>query len=298
MSVVQSLVAFSPCWPWTYSTLSQPGHILSPESNSQPLISSDGPNISQGDSGTRSSELNYRQPKSPIHSPLIPPPTSSQAHSPLRTVMQDEVSRFHGTLIPLNLHRSFPQSTHIQPRVPENLSTSGAVDLLTPTSTGVGILGTGPFSPDMGLSGGPSDVPPVHQYLTPRDETLSPQSFDSTLSPTLSSNLSMELLSSPFYSPPASPFVHAVTRRRSTELPTDGSARPSNTPGGIISSPGVIENPLPVVGTDSEVFSLLSQVSSDTDSDEGGYDSASMLGSEMSSWASDVAFGENTTPHT
>jgi hypothetical protein len=150
----------------------------------------------------------------------------------------------------------------------------------------------------MGLSGGPSDVPSVHQYLTPRDETLSPQSFNSTLSPTLSSNLSMELLSSPFYSPPASPFVHAVTRRLSTELPADGSAQQSNTLGGIISSPGVIENPLPLVSADSEVFSLLSQVSSDTDSDEGGYDSASILGSEMSSWASDVAYGENTTPHT
>lgn len=162
----------------------------------------------------------------------------------------------------------------------------------------MGFLETDPSSPDMGLSGGPSDVPSVHQYLTPRDETLSPHSFSGTLSPALSSNLSTELLSSPFYSPPASPFVPAVTRRRSTELPTDGSARRINSPGGIISSPDVVENPLPVVSADSEVFSLLSQVSSDTDSDEGGYDSASMLGSEMSSWASDIAHGESTTPHT
>jgi hypothetical protein len=84
-----------------------------------------------------------------------------------------------------------------------------------------------------------------------------------------------------------------MTRRESTELPTDGSARRSNTPGGLISSPGVIENPLQVVSADSDVFSLVSQVSSDTDLDE---DSASMLGSEMSSWASDV--GESTTAHT
>ena len=103
----------------------------------------------------------------------------------------------------------------------------------------------------------------------------------------------MELLSSPFYSPPGSPFIQPVTRRESTELPTDGSARRGDTPGGLISSPGVIENPLQVVSADSELFSLLSH---DTDSDEGGYDSASMLGSEMSSWASDV--GESTTAHT
>ncbi len=86
-----------------------------------------------------------------------------------------------------------------------------------------------------------------------------------------------------------------MTYRESTVLPTDDSAQRSNTLGGIVSPPGVIENPLPrasplpVVSADSEVFSLLSQVSSDTDSDEGDYDSASMLGSEMSSWASDVA---------
>lgn len=212
---------------------------------------------------------------------------------------ENEVSRFDGTPISLNSHGSFPQTTHIQAlRVPEESSTSGSIDLLTPTSTGVGFLGTEPSSPNVGLSGGPSDVSPVDQYLTPRDETHSPLSFNGTLSPTLSSNLSMELLSSPFYSPPASPFIQAATRRESTELPTDGSARRSNTLGGLISSPGVVENPLPVVSADSEVFTLLSQASSDVDSDEGGYDSASMLGSEMSSWASDIAYGENTTAHT
>jgi len=155
----------------------------------------------------------------------------------------------------------------------------------------------------MGLPG-LSEVPSVNQYLTPRDQPLSPQSFNDTLSPALSSNLSMELLSSPFYSPPASPFIPAVTYRGSAELPTDGSAQRSNTPGGIISSPGIIESPLrraspiPVVSADSEVFSLLSQGSSDVESDEGDYDSASMLGSEMSSWASDVAYGQGTTQHT
>lgn len=162
-----------------------------------------------------------------------------------------------------------------------------------------GLLGStaGTSFPDTDLPG-PSEVLSVDQYLTPRDQTLSPQSFTGTLSPTLSSDLSTEFLSSPFYSPPVSPFIHAGTYRGSAELPTDGSAQRSGTPGGVISSPGVIEAPLPraspfpVVSADSEVFSLLSQ---DTESDEGDYDSASMLGSEMSSWASDVTHGDGTT---
>ena len=181
-------------------------------------------------------------------------------------------------------------------------SISGSVDLLTPTPTaiGVGALGsTWPSSPDMGLTG-PSEALAVDQYLTLRDQSLSPQSFNGTHSPALSSNLSTELLS-PFYSPPASPSIPAVTYRGSAESPADGSAHRSNT-GGLISSPGVIGRPLasvsppqPVVSADSEVFSLPSQVSSDTDYDEDDYDSASMLESEMSSWASDVG---STTQHT
>lgn len=47
-----------------------------------------------------------------------------------------------------------------------------------------------------------------------------------------------------------------------------------------------------VVRGDSEIFSLSSQVSSDMSSDEGDYDSASLLESELSNWTSDVADGE------
>jgi len=248
-----------------------PRHSLSPKSTSQPLISLDGPHISIGDPSTRISELNHRQPKGPIPSgsPLLSPPTNSHAQNLVQTVQKDE-------------------TTHIRtPPVPERSSTPGPIDLLTPTPMGVGVS-----SPNMGLPGS-SEVLSFDQYLTSRDQTLSPQSF-------ISSNLSTELLSSPFYSPPASPFIPAMTYRGSAELPTDGSAQLINTPGGIIYSPVVIERPLPplpVVSADSDVFSLLSQVSSDTDSDEGDYDSASMLGSEMSSWASDAAYGEGTTQH-
>ncbi|KAI9466982.1 hypothetical protein BJY52DRAFT_35310 [Lactarius psammicola] len=252
-----------------------PRHALGPKSTSQPLISLDGPNISIGDPNTRTSELNHRQPKSPIPSPL-PPPTSSHAQNTIQTVQQDEAMYI---------------------RVPERSSTSGSLDLLTPTPMGAGLLGSRPSPFDADLSGLSSALS-VDQYLTPRDQTLSPQSFNGTLSPALS-----ELLSSPFYSPPASPSIHAVTYREPTVLPTDDSAQRNHTPGGIASPPGVVEDPLlrvsplPVVSADSEVFSLLSQASSDTESVEGDYDSASMLGSEMSSWASDVAYGEGTTQH-
>ncbi|KAH9049077.1 hypothetical protein EDB84DRAFT_1454023 [Lactarius hengduanensis] len=255
-----------------------PRHTLGPQSTSQPLILLDGPNISKGDPSTRTSDINCRQPKGSIPSSLLSSPTSSHTQNPIQTVQRDE-------------------TTHIQAlRIPERPSTSESVDLLTPTPMGAGPLEPSPL--DAAISG-PSEVPSVDQYLDPRDQTLSPQSFNGTLSPALS-----DLLSSPFYSPPASPFIHAATYRESPILPADDSAQRSNTPGGIIPSPGVIENPLPrasplpVVSADSEVFSLLSQASSDTDSDEGGYDSASMLGSEMSSWASDVAYGDGTTQHT
>ncbi|KAI9448065.1 hypothetical protein H4582DRAFT_58405 [Lactarius indigo] len=252
-----------------------PRHTLGPQSTSQPLISLDGPSISKGDPSIRTSDINYRQPKGPTPSSLLSPLTSSHTQNPIQTVQQDE-----------------PKHTQTL-RIPEKPSTSESADLLTPTPMGVGPLST-PLDTD---NPGPSELSSVDQYLNPRDQTLSPQSFNGTLSPALS-----DLLSSPFYSPPASPFI--ATYRESTLLPTDDPAQRSNTPGGIIYSPDVVENPLPrasplpVVSADSEVFSLLSQASGDTDSDEGGYDSASMLGSEMSSWASDVAYGEGTMQHT
>jgi len=69
--------------------------------------------------------------------------------------------------------------------------------------------------------------------------------------------------------------------------------------GGLRSpSPGAAERTqlgatgFPAIRGDSEVFSLPSQVSSDMSSDEGDYDSASLLESEMSNWMSDVADAE------
>jgi len=69
--------------------------------------------------------------------------------------------------------------------------------------------------------------------------------------------------------------------------------------GGVRSpSPGAAEGTqrdptgFPAVRGDLEVFSLPSQVSSDMSSDEGDYDSPSLLGSEVSNWMSDVADAE------
>jgi len=276
--------------------LSQPRHTFGSNPTSQTLISLDG-STQTGDPSGRILEPNHVQSKVPIPSPLLSPPTNSHEQTLIQTVLQDEVSKLDGTLISPNSRRSFdPITTHIQtPKLSERSSTPGSVDLLTHTPKGATLLRS-PGSPSHRTTS--SDVLSVDHYLTPRDQTLSPRSFNGTLSPALS-NLSTEFLSSPFYSPPASPSVDVVRYRgESTETPNNDSVQQSNTPG---APPGVVENPLPVIGAisaDSEVFSLLSQVSSDTDSDEGDYDSASMLGSEMSSWASDFAYGEGTTQHT
>jgi hypothetical protein len=75
-------------------------------------------------------------------------------------------------------------------------------------------------------------------------------------------------------------------------------------PSGVMpSSPGLAEgtragpDPLPVVRGDMDIFSLPSHVSSDMSSDDGDYDGASTLGSELSSWMSDVADGEGAAQH-
>ncbi|KAF8272456.1 hypothetical protein EI94DRAFT_294182 [Lactarius quietus] len=111
----------------THGRRVEPRHTLSSKSTSQPLISLDGPNISKGDPSTRTSELNHRQPKSTISSPLIPPSTSSLAQNFIQTMKQDEVSRFDDTPISLHSHKSFyrlrtfrryeSQRSH-QPRTP------------------------------------------------------------------------------------------------------------------------------------------------------------------------------------
>lgn len=74
--------------------------------------------------------------------------------------------------------------------------------------------------------------------------------------------------------------------------------RSENPSGAGQSSSGIAEGTPPgavlraAVRGDSEIFSLSSQVSSDMSSDEGDYDSASILESELSNWTSDGAGGE------
>jgi hypothetical protein len=136
---------------------------------------------------------------------------------------------------------------------------------------------------------------------TPHDPTLSPQRVHDIVSPTLSSNLSIEFLSSPAFSPPGSPFVDAgmyyelaesrrgAAGQQQGEIPSGagpslfGIADETPPPGAGL---------LPIVRGDSEIFSVPSQVSSDMSSDEGDYDYASILESELSNWASDIADGE------
>jgi len=134
----------------------------------------------------------------------------------------------------------------------------------------------------------PSDILSEDQYLAPHDQTLTPQTVHGTASPTLSSNLSAELVSSAPISPPGSPFVDASMYFELMESRRgDAAAAQSEIPSGVVpSSPGIADATplgavlLPAVRGDSEVFSLTSQVSSDMSSDD--YDSASILESELS----------------
>jgi hypothetical protein len=141
-----------------------------------------------------------------------------------------------------------------------------------------------------------SDTLASDPYLTPHDQTLSSHRVHGTVSPALSSDLSIEFLSSPSFSPPGSPFVDAGMYRELMEPHRASSQRGEVSSGGVrTSSPGVTT--LPAVRGDSEIFSLLSQASSDMSSDEGDYDSASILESDVSNWASDVVDGEGAAQH-
>jgi hypothetical protein len=86
--------------------------------------------------------------------------------------------------------------------------------------------------------------------------------------------------------------------RELTESRSSPVAQLNDASNGVILSPGFVERSLsPAVLRDAEVFSPPSQVSSDMGSDEGDYDSASILDSEVSNWTSDVADGEGATQH-
>jgi hypothetical protein len=155
-------------------------------------------------------------------------------------------------------------------------------------------------SPDTMEFLSPSDILSGDQYPIPHDQTFTPQRFHGTSSPTLSSNLSAEFVSSAPLSPPGSPFVDAGMYFESVESRRGGAAAPqSEIPSGVGQSlSGIAEGTPPgaviraVVRGDSEIFSLSSEVLSDMSSDEGDYDSASILESELSNGTSDVADGE------
>jgi len=144
----------------------------------------------------------------------------------------------------------------------------------------------------------PSDILSGDQYLTPYDQTFTPQMFPGTSSPTLSSNLSAEFVSSAPLSPPGSPFVDAGMYFELVESRRGGvaAAQSGISSGAGQSSSGIAEGTPPgavlraAVRGDSEIFSLSSQASSDMSSDEDEYDSASFLESELST--NDVADGE------
>jgi hypothetical protein len=179
-------------------------------------------------------------------------------------------------------------------------------DFLTPLQTASGDPENARLPPvDTDLFS-PSGTQASDQYLTPHDQTLSPHRIPDILSPALSSSLSIESLSSPSFSPPGSPFIDVALYRELMESRgVVASPQRGEVSNGSLraSSPGVSEGAAPGITTlsavrgDSEIFSVISQASSDMSSDEGDYDSASILESELSNWTSDVADGEGAAQH-
>jgi len=274
---------------------------ISGSSSAQPLISFDDSNIS--DENPIARPENGPSEQRVVASP--PPPLSSgtSAQTPVQAVQQSDASRSGGTPHPLDVRGYIDSQTPVlveteTPHVPETSPAIGLGDILMPIpmasvepeNTRLSFSDTDLFSP--------SDTLPSDQYLTPHDQTLSPHTTHDTLSPTLSSDLSM--LSSPSFSPPGSPFIDAGLYRELMETRMGAIAqRGEISSGGVRSpSPGAADGTqpgatgFPGVRVDSEVFSLPSQVSSDVSSDEGDYEFASLLGSEMSNWMSEVADAE------
>jgi hypothetical protein len=225
-----------------------------------------------------------------------PTPFTTGAHSltSIHAVLQSDALRSDGTPHPLDVRESIDSQTPVRVEIPHITEITAIIEpgnFLTPIPMASGDPEHNrPSVPDTGL-------------FSPHDQTLSPHGIHGTISPTLSSNLSIEFLSSPSFSPPGSPFVDAGLYHELMEPHRGASALLGEISiGGVrSSSPGVAEETrtgtarLPPVGVDSEIFSLSSQVPSDIGSDEGDYDSASILESEISSWTSDVADGEEAT---
>jgi len=257
----------------------------------QSLISLDGPSPSD--------ETLTSGPKNRLSEPLdpsSPPPLSTGTHTQNSTqvVQEGDAVSFGGTSLPPDVRGPLNPHTPVLigiPHIPETAGPGNSI-ITTPVAfdeaENVRIS-----SPDVDFFS-PSDILSGDQYLTSHDQTLSPQRVHGVISPTLSSNLSVEFLSSAPISPPGSPFVDAGIYFELVESRRGAAGQQSEIPGGAGPSspplPGAVL--FPVVRGDSEIFSLSSQVSSDMSSDDGDYDYASVLESELSNLTSDIADGE------
>jgi len=270
-------------------------------SSTQPLISFDNLNISDEVSTARPE--NGPSSERVVASPPRPFSVGTPTQTPVQAIQQSDASSSGGTPHPLDVRESIDSQTPVLveiPHVPETRPVIELGNILTP----IPMASIEPESarspfPETGLFS-PSETLPSDPYLTPHDQTLSPHTIHDALSPTLSLNSSIDFLSSPSFSPPGSPFIDAALYRELMESRMDAIVQHGEiSSGGVRSpSPGAAEGTqrdptgFPAVRGDLEVFSLPSQVSSDMSSDEGDYDSPSLLGSEVSNWMSDVADAE------
>ena len=247
-------------------------------------------------------------PKNRLPEPLkpsspLPPSAGTHAQSSTQALQQGDAAKSGSTPHPPDVRGSPNLQTPVLvgiPHVVEASQVPGPVDPFTSALRTLGELeNSRSSSPDTAEFLNPSDILSGDQYLTPHDQTLTPQMFHGTSSPTLSSNLSAEFVSSAPLSPPGSPFVDAGMYFELVESRRAGAAAPqSEIPSGAGQSSSRIAEGTPpgavlrAVRGDSEIFSLSSQVSSDMSSDEDDFDSASLLESELSNETSDVADGE------
>ncbi|KAI0284252.1 hypothetical protein BGY98DRAFT_1093442 [Russula aff. rugulosa BPL654] len=247
-------------------------------------------------------------PKNRVPEPLKPPslPASSvgtRAQSSTQALRQGDAAKSGSTAHSPDVQGSPNPQTPVLVGMPHVLEASQVPRPGNPFTSTLMALGepenTRSSSPDTEFLS-PSDILSGDQYLNLHDQSLTPQRFHGTSSPTLSSNLSAEFVSSAPLSPPGSPFVDAGMYFQMVESHRVGTAAPqSEIPGGAGQSSSDIAEGTPpgavlraVVRGDSEIFSLSSQLSSDMSSDEGDYDDASVLGSELSIGTSDGADGE------
>jgi len=244
-------------------------------------------------------------PKNRLPEPLkpsspLPPSAGMHTQSPTQALQQGDAVKSGSTPHPPGVRGSPNSQTPVLVEIPHVLEASRVPGPGNPFTSTLMALGepenTRSSSPDTEFLS-PSDILSGDQYFTPHDPTLTPQRFHGTSSPTLSSNLSAEFVSSAPLSPPGSPFVDAGMYFELVESRRSGAAAPqSEIPSGAGQSlSGIAEGTPPgavlraAVRGDSEIFSLSSEVSSDMGSDEGDYDSASILDSELSNGAGDVA---------